>query len=335
MAIVYVREQGATIHRNYMQLVIRKGSQIYKRIPITYVEQLILFGNIQITSQTVEALLTQGIEIHYFTYGGKYIGCSKGEHSRNIFLRCSQFELFSDAEKKKEIARKIVSGKIMNQMAVLKRYQWHKENCYDWKSDYDSLQKNLDSLADKETIQEFMGVEGLASTIYFKAYGNMFLSELKFDGRNRRPPKDPVNAVLSLTYTFLTRDMCNILDAQSFESYLGFLHGIRYGRKSLALDLIELFRQPAADRLVLRLFNKQILTKYDFEEESDEGIFLNTDGFQKFCYEYERWMNDKRKGDSWRICMRQQVQMLRDAVQHGAAFQTWLWESETSAKEME
>ena len=154
----------------------------------------------------------------------------------------------------------------------------------------------------------------------------MFKSELKFSGRNRRPPRDPVNAVLSLTYTFLTRDMCSILDVHSFETYLGFLHGIRYGRKSLALDLIEVFRQPAADRLVLRLFNKQILTKYDFREDDMEGIYLNEDGFQKFCYEYEKWMSDKRNGDSWRTLMRRQAQMLRETIQYGMVFQTWKWE---------
>ena len=171
-----------------------------------------------------------------------------------------------------------------------------------------------------------MGVEGLVSQIYFRSYGHMFKSELKFSGRNRRPPRDPVNAVLSLTYTFLTRDMCSILDIQSFETYLGFLHGIRYGRKSLALDLIEVFRQPAADRLVLRLFNKQILTKYDFREDDMEGIYLNEDGFQKFCYEYAKWMSDKRKGDSWRILMRRQAQILKDAIQYGTVFTAWRWD---------
>lgn len=320
------------IHKNYMQLVIRKGNLVYKRIPLTYIEQLILFGNVQITSQMVEYLLTQGIEIHYFTYGGKYIGCSKGEHSKNIFLRCGQFELFSDMEKKTEIARQIVEGKIRNQLTAIKKYQRYEkldtEYPYDWKADMDGLEKTLKSLKKKKTVVEFMGVEGLASTIYFRSFGHMFKSELRFNGRNRRPPRDPVNAVLSLTYTFMTRDMCSILDGQSFESYLGFLHGIRYGRKSLALDLIEVFRQPCADQLVLRLFNRQILTGYDFEEETEDGIYLNTDGFQKFCYEYEKWMNDRRHGDSWRILMQKQTQKLKETIQEGTDFAVWNWETD-------
>lgn len=327
MAVIYIREQGGCVHKSYLQLVIQKKQRILKKVPLSYVEQLVIFGNIQVTTQLMEYLLQQGVEIHYFTYGGKYLGCSKGEHSRNIFLRCAQFELFNDMKKKTFIARILVEGKIRNQISVVKNYRWDISCAYDWKLDLDSLKKQRELLAGKETITEIMGIEGFASQIYFKAYGHMFKSEIKFNGRSRRPPRDPVNAVLSLAYTFLTRDMCSILDSQSFETYLGFLHGIRYGRKSLALDLIEVFRQPVADRLVLRLFNKQVLTKYDFRDDDEKGIFLNEDGFQKFCYEYEKWVNDKRCGDSYRALMRKQVQMLRNTIQYGEAFETWLWET--------
>ena len=330
MAVIYIREQGACVHTSNLQLSVQKGQHILKKVPLSYVEQLAVFGNVQITTQLMQYLLQQGIEIYYFTYGGNYLGCSKGEHSRNIFLRCAQYEIFSDMEKRMVIARALVEGKIRNQLAVIRKHRWNaSEECpekYNWRDDAESLEKQLELLEKKDSIEAIMGIEGLASTIYFRSYGRMFKSELKFSGRNRRPPRDPVNAVLSLTYTFLTRDMCSILDVQSFETYLGFLHGIRYGRKSLALDLIEVFRQPAADRLVLRLFNKQILTKYDFREDDMEGIYLNEDGFQKFCYEYEKWMSDKRNGDSWRTLMRRQAQMLRETIQYGMVFQTWKWE---------
>lgn len=349
MAVIYVREQGACVHKSNLQLAVQKGKYILKKVPLSYVEQLAVFGNVQITTQLMQYLLQQGVEIHYFTYGGKYLGCSKGEHSRNIFLRCAQYELFADMEKRVMIARILVDGKIGNQIAVIRRHRWDSseksagqnenekdadaKNCrgnicenYNWHADVESLEKQRRLLEKKERIEEIMGIEGMASMIYFRSYGQMFKSELRFCGRNRRPPRDPVNAVLSLTYTFLTRDMCSILDVQSFETYLGFLHGIRYGRKSLALDLIEVFRQPAADRLVLRLFNKQILTKYDFREDDMEGIYLNEDGFQKFCYEYEKWMTDKRNGDSWRTLMRRQAQILKETIQYGTVFQAWKWE---------
>lgn len=276
MAVIYIREQGVCVHKSYLQMVIQKRQRVLKKVPLSYVEQLVIFGNIQITTQLMEYLLLQGIEIHYFTYGGKYLGCSKGEHSRNIFLRCAQFEIFNDIKKKTLIAKILVEGKIRNQISVVRNYRWDVSHVYDWKSDLNSLKKQKELLEGKETIAEIMGIEGFASQIYFKTYGQMFKSEIKFNGRNRRPPRDPINAVLSLAYTFLTRDMCSILDSQSFETYLGFLHGIRYGRKSLALDLIEVFRQPVVDRLILRLFNKRVLTKYDFRDDDEEGILFSS-----------------------------------------------------------
>ena len=109
----------------------------------------------------------------------------------------------------------------------------------------------------------------------------MFKSSVSFQERNRRPPKDPINAILSLTYTFLTKEITAALEAESFELYLGFLHGIRYGRKSLALDLIEEFRQPAADRFVLRLFNKGMLGEDDFQME-DGAVRLKPNAFKQF-----------------------------------------------------
>ena len=102
-----------------------------------------------------------------------------------------------------------------------------------------------------------------------------------------------VNVILSLAYTYLTREACSILEAESFEPYLGFLHGIRYGRKSLALDLVEEFRQPVVDRLVLMLFNKHMLGVNDFESSDDGRVILTEDGYKIFCREYERWMTGR------------------------------------------
>lgn len=326
MAIVYVREQGTVIHKEYLQMVISKGKNKLRKIPLNCIEQLMVFGNIQITTQLMEYFLRENVEIHFFSYGGYFLGSCTGEHSRNIFLRCAQYEFFSDMEKKTSIASMLLKQKILNQLAVLRHYRGPVSDEKEWKA-YQVRLKELASFMElQSSVPEMMGVEGLASNIYFKAFGQMLQSELKFTKRTRRPPKDPVNAVLSLTYTFMTRDMCSILEGHSFETYLGFLHGVRYGRKSLPLDLIEPFRQPVGDRLVLRLFNKRILSSYDFEEDAGEGIFLNQDGFQKFCYEYEKWMGSKRNGESYRNLMRNEAKSLRNLIQYGEVFEPWAWE---------
>ncbi len=172
-----------------------------------------------------------------------------------------------------------------------------------------------------------MGVEGICSAIYFRAYGHMFRCKIEFHGRNRRPPKDPINVMLSLTYTFLTKEVAAVLEAESFETYLGFLHGIRYGRKSLALDLVEEFRQPVADRLVLRLFNKQMMSEYDFDLE-EERVLLREKSFQKFCVEYEKWMTQpvsEADGRSFREILKEQISKLKKAVREQKEYVPYSW----------
>lgn len=191
------------------------------------------------------------------------------------------------------------------------------------------MERYQQTLQDKSSPNEVLGVEGICSNIYFGAFGQMLKCDFPFHGRNRRPPKDPVNVMISLAYTFLTKEMCNALDAESFETYLGFLHGIRYGRKSLALDMIEEFRQPMVDRLVLLLFNKHMIGKYDFEFPDEGGVVLNEDGFRKFCTEYERWLNGRNSvsGDnSFRNRIREQVAKLKRAICKDEEYKPYCWE---------
>ena len=152
--------------------------------------------------------------------------------------------------------------------------------------------------------------------------------DFEFNGRNRRPPRDPINVIISLAYTLLTKEVSNALDAESFEPYLGFLHGIRYGRKSLALDIVEEFRQPIVDRLVILLFNKRMIGKYDFEFPEEGRVILTEDGFKKFCGEYERWINGKNTlaGDkNFRLRIKEQVSKLKIAVKEHSEYTPYSW----------
>ena len=186
----------------------------------------------------------------------------------------------------------------------------------------------LDSLKEKTTPNEILGVEGICSHIYFGAFGHMLKCDFEFHGRNRRPPKDPVNVIISLAYTFLTKEMCSALDSESFETYLGFLHGIRYGRKSLALDMIEEFRQPVVDRMAIFFFNKKMIGIHDFDFPGDGSVVLNEDGFRKFCKEYERWMNGSNSASgekSFRGKIREQAGLLKRAITEGKSYHPYLW----------
>lgn len=328
MAVIYVKEQGALIQKSGERIIISKGTNTLLETPVIQMENIALIGNVQITTQALHMLMEKGIDVSYFSYSGKYLGHAAAEASKNIFLRFQQYGVYMDEERRLEMAKVIVRNKIQNQMAVIRGHRWE-SSTHDWKGDLSQMEKYQQTLCDKTSPNEVLGVEGICSNIYFGAFGKMLKCDFQFHGRNRRPPKDPVNVMISLAYTFLTKEMCSALDAESFETYLGFLHGIRYGRKSLALDMIEEFRQPMVDRLVLLLFNKHMIGKYDFEFPDEGGVVLNEDGFRKFCTEYERWLNGRNSAsgeNSFRNRIREQVAKLKRAICKDEKYKPYCWE---------
>lgn len=327
MSVIYLKEQGTYVQKVGERVIVTKNGQTLLDIPVFQVENLAVIGNVQITTQALHLLMRNGVDVSYFTRSGEYLGASSAESARNIFLRFEQYKCFMDEGRRLEIAGTIVDGKICNQIEMIKRFRWA-ENDYDWQVDIDRMEQIRKTIPEKTDTHELMGIEGICSQIYFGAFGKMIKCSFRkdahiFRGRNRRPPRDPVNIILSLAYTFLTREICSIVEAESFEPYLGFLHGIRYGRKSLALDLVEEFRQPAVDCFVLTLFNKHIISMYDFEDGDDGRVILNDEGYKKFCFEYERWMNGQlreRSGASFRVCMKKQVAAFRRMIQNNESY---------------
>lgn len=327
MAVLYIKEQGAYIQKNGEVLTVTKNGAKLLDVPMIHVENVSIIGNVQITTQALHMLMERGIDVSYFSYSGKYLGHTAAEASKNIFLRFEQYNFYLNSQKRLTMAKIIVDNKIRNQISLIKHHRWNGID-YDWKQDIAQMEKHRISLIDKKTPNEVLGIEGICSQIYFRTFGKMLKCDFSFHGRNRRPPKDPVNVIISLAYTLLTKEVSNALDAESFEAYLGFLHGIRYGRKSLALDIIEEFRQPVVDRLVILLFNKRMLGKYDFEFPGDGTVILNEDGFRKFCTEYERWMNGKNAASgekSYRNVIRTQVAGLKKAIMRGEAYKPYSW----------
>ena len=328
MAVLYVKEQGSLVQKRGERLVVTKHTNTLLDIPIIQVENITLIGNVQVTAQALHMLMERGIDVSHFSYSGAYLGHTASDASKNIFLRFEQYGYYLDMEKRLHMAKVIVENKARNQMALIKEHRWNGTD-YQWKRDVAQMEKYLERLWQKKTPNEVLGVEGVCSNIYFSAFGKMLKCDFTFTGRNRRPPKDPVNVMISLAYTFLTKEVCNALDSESFETYLGFLHGIRYGRKSLALDVIEEFRQSVVDRLIILMFNKRMIGKFDFEFSEDGRVILNEDGFPKFCREYEKWMSGKNVAageGSFRIKIREQVALLKKAIVSGTEYKPYRWE---------
>lgn len=320
MSAIYIKEQGAVVGKRSERILVTKEKEKLLEIPTADVDSVAVFGNIQISTQALQMLMGQGIDISYFTVSGNYIGHMLSEKSKNIPLRLAQYESYSNESKRIEQARIIVACKVKNQMELIRRYRF--SDGYEWKKVVDTMQQLISTLPERKNLNEILGIEGSCSRLWFEAYAHMFKSRIPFTGRNRRPPKDPVNVLLSLGYTFLVRDICAMLEAEGFEMYLGNLHGVRYGRKSLALDFVEAYRQPIIDRMVCYFFNKGSFTEYDFCYEEDE-ILLNKDSFGKFCELYEKKLQSPEfaKGEiSYREILKKEIGCLKKNMVAGELY---------------
>lgn len=329
MSVYYVKEQGAYIRKLDQQLLIEKGGKTLADIPLVDISNLSIIGNVQVSTQALQMLMNEGIDVSFFSYSGKLLGQVVGDNTKNIFLRMNQYDLYMDLEKRLSVARIIVKNKIENQISVIRNFNW-KNIEYDYHESVEQLRQMTELLPNAETSNEIMGLEGKSSVVYFEVFGHMFKGNIRFDGRNRRPPRDPINIILSLGYTLLTKEVSSALNSESFETYLGFLHGIRYGRQSLALDMVEEFRQPAIDRLTTYLFNKSIISEFDFETV-DDRINLTEEGFKKFCNEYEKWMTspvDSRDVRSFRNIIHGQVASLKKSIKEKSDYIPYAWKKE-------
>lgn len=320
MSVIYIREQGSTVKRSGERLIVTKQRQNVLEIPIFQVDSLAVMGNVTVTTQAMSLLMERGIDINYFSYSGKFIGTMSSDSGKNIFLRLAQYELYQDVERRLALARIIVANKADNQLKMITSHDWRTSGNpeYDWKKDADAIRKLKEKIPTAKNNNELMGIEGSCSKAYFSAFGAMLTGDFKFTGRNRRPPRDPVNILLSLGYTFLAKEVSSALQTHSFEMYLGFLHGIRYGRQSLPLDMMEEFRQPVVDRYVLNVCGKRIINSFDFDT-SGELPALTDEGFKKFCVTYEDWLKSGENGGK-RALIKKQAAALKQTVLKGTEY---------------
>lgn len=329
MATIYLTEQGSKLSKTSKRLVIEKEGQTLLEIPEFKVERVLIFGNVQITTQAMAFLLDNGIEVSFLSLYGKYRGRLSPVESKNAQLRIRQYQKHLDNEFKVSLAKAIVHAKLHTGRELLMRYaRNHPE--IDFSQDKIQMEACISQIEHKQSVNSVMGVEGAAASVYFEAFGKILRKELRFEKRQRRPPKDPVNALLSLGYTLIGNEMHSMVCAVGFDPYIGFFHGIDYGRPSLALDLIEPFRHAIIDRFTLYLVNNHILSEKDFEDTGEEGVLLNDDARKRYFAEYEKYMtkegesnlSDAKKG--FRDLFKIQAHNLHDAIMGTHEFSSYL-----------
>jgi CRISPR-associated protein Cas1 len=260
---VYIQEQGAVVAKKGEELEIRSRTSVLSRIRMMEMSSLSIFGNVQVTTQAIHELCERGIQICYFSQGGWFYGLTSGMSHKNVELRQRQYLTASVPARSLKIARQFVSGKIRNCRTMLKR-----NNQDASQNALDELSKFSDDALQAGSLDELLGIEGNAGRVYFSQFSGMLKqaegSEFNFADRNRRPPKDNVNALLSFIYALLAKTVTVTLLKVGFDPFMGFYHQPRYGRPSLALDLMEEFRPIIADSVVIGLINNKELCEKDF-----------------------------------------------------------------------
>jgi CRISPR-associated protein Cas1 len=313
---LYLNTQGLRVGKSGAVLKIQEKEKVIQEVRLGEICQLNLMGNIQLTTQAVQALCEEEIPIAYFSMGGWFYGVTHGLGVKNIYLRREQFRLADVPGFCLRLARELVAGKIRNQRTLMQRNHIEPSP-----SALAQMKCMMDESERAESLDELLGIEGNAARVYFQNFAGMIKLDdavdepaaaaakslekgaptnekarasdaftFDFLHRNRRPPRDPINALLSLAYSMLSKDLTIVCHAVGFDPFLGFYHQPRFGRAALALDLMEPFRPLIADSAVLTAINTRMVTPRDFIR-TGPAVALKPDGRKAFFRAYEQRMD--------------------------------------------
>ena len=293
MSTLYITTQGSNVSRRSGQIIIGKGKEILQNVPETHVKQIILVGNINVTTPVVSFCLEKHIEVVYLSQGGKFRGRLNGDSSRSVEVRRKQYDRALDRNFCLRQAKAFVSGKINNQIAFARRQTAGQAV----PKELSTLRSLLQKTTNAASIESLLGFEGAASAAYFRLFGTWIQKPFNFTLRTAHPPRDEINALLSLSYTLLYNRIATHLNMIGLDPYLGFFHQARNGHAALASDLVEEFRPVVADSLVLKLIRRKQLQPADFERAN--GTFhLKDTGKKTFFAEFEAKLSSKRQTPS-------------------------------------
>jgi len=293
---LYVQANRAKVAKKGETLEITVGDDVATTTRLIDVSQIVLMGNVYLTTPCLHELMQRGIPVSWHSYGGWFLGHSIGTGHKNVELRTAQYRSSFDEKTCLAIARGIVHTKILNSRTMLRR-NWRGDDRPDMLMS--DLKRDAAQARSAKDLQELLGIEGAAAARYFGAFNRMIKrdSEEKsftfdFTTRNRRPPTDPVNALLSYGYSLLVRTWTVALTAVGFDAYRGFYHQPRYGRPALALDMMEPFRPLIADSSVLSAINNGEVRPSDFVSAAG-SVALTNDGRKRFIKAYERRLSQE------------------------------------------
>ncbi|HEU5014794.1 MAG TPA: type I-D CRISPR-associated endonuclease Cas1d [Roseiflexaceae bacterium] len=335
MGTLYLSEQYSVVKCEgealRVQIPARDGAAArVARVPLNKVDQVVVWGDITLTAPALHMLLEQRIAIHFLSHWGKSYGSLIPDPTKNALLHLSHYAAHSDLSRRFPIARAMISGKLTNMRTALLRYN-RKLEAPAIETAAAELRHVLRQLAALPTpaaaapgdrmhgLGALFGLEGSGSSAYFGVFGTLLRDPWSFPGRVRRPPTDPVNALLSFGYTVLTNQIVSLICTVGLNPYIGMLHQPGYGKPALALDLVEEFRPLVVDSVVISMLNNRMLKENDFTAEM--GAYrLRDDARRLFLQQIEDRLNEQIQHPlfgyrtTYRRCIELQVRVLAKAL---------------------
>lgn len=282
MAILYITQQGAMLHKSGNQVIVKKGRDVLQEIPIVHLDEIVIFGNGHLTTQAMSYLLYKGIPVSFLSSRGAYKGRLQPGYTKDTRIRQRQYAVAAEPQMCLELAKAFVRGKLTNALRFCRRQRTQNAEV---KAAIDGIQKplnNLERAADSETL---LGHEGAGTAAYYRALREFLVHNWGFDTRQFRPPPDPINAMLSLGYTLLYNQVYTFINVVGFDPYCGYFHQPKHGHAALASDLMEEFRQIIVDGYVLSLVNRNRVELDDFEQ-TGKGIRFTKTALDRFLTGY-------------------------------------------------
>lgn len=317
---LYIIEQGARLSHDGRRLVVSKDDCEIASAPVVQVSEVVLMGNIGLTTPAIKLLLAENIDVVFLTQDGEYCGRLTGPATPHVMVRRKQYRAQSDNAFLLGMAQGIVRGKVANMRALLARHNRDLNDAAITRA-IESLDVALDQIPRKMALSSLSGIEGAATAAYFGAWKRLLKHDWRFEKRLRRPPPDPINVLLSFGYTLLARAAHGAVEAAGLDPYAGFLHSVEYNRPSLALDLMEEFR-PVVDGVILWCCNSGQIRPTDFTPGPPERpVVMDDDAKKKFIRAYERRMDEEiihpaqNERLSVRRCIHVQARLMADCIQ--------------------
>ena len=293
--VLYVTTPESYLSKDGLNVVVSVNQEERFRIPIVNIEGIVTFGYMGASPGLMRLCADNGVSLSFLSPNGRFIGRFQGPVHGNVLLRKTQYQTADNEDCALHFARLFVAGKIQNYKAILQRFIRDNGANSEVEAAIPLLDSSKHRALNTNNVSRLIGVEGDAANTYFGVFPNLILHQKEgfpFQGRNKRPPKDAVNALLSFVYTLLANETAAALETVGLDPYVGFLHSLRPGRTSLALDLMEEMRAYLGDRLVLSLINRKQVAPNDFVRQGESGVVM-TENCRKTVL--TAWQNRKKE----------------------------------------